>query len=238
MHSSNSCYNWVNMSSWQQQDFAKDYADSAADIQKNWFEHDLNFPLLLQMLPKDTQRILDYGCGPGEFTAELAKHFTKVDGCDYSGKMIQLAKANYQNCNFFVWNNLDTTPPVEPYDAIFSKLTLQFVDDLTRLANSFKPILKSGGMFVFSVPHPLSTIKKVSDYWSKVPYETDIGSYGLKTTMIHRSLQDYLLPFLDNGYSLVGIVEPKISQEQAVKHNEPTEKLIYPRRINLGFKKL
>ena len=226
------------MSSWKQQDFAKDYADNAADVQKNWFEHDLNFPLLLQMLPKDAQRVLDYGCGPGEFTAQLAKHFAKVDGCDYSDEMIQLAKANYKGCEFFVWDNLATTPSVEPYDAIFSKLTLHFIDDLTQLANGLKPILKTGGLFVFSVPHPFSTIKKVSDYWVKAPYETEIGSYGMQVTMIHRSLQDYLLPFINNGYALVDVVEPKISQEQAVKYNEPAEKLAYPRRINLSFKKL
>lgn len=48
------------MSSWKQQDFAKDYADNAADTQKNWFEHDLNFPLLVQMIPQSAERVLTH----------------------------------------------------------------------------------------------------------------------------------------------------------------------------------
>lgn len=184
------------------------------------------------------ERVLDFGCGPGEFTAELAKHFPTVDGCDYSDEMIKLANATYPNCDFFVWDDLAAKPEVKPYDAIFSKLTLHFVDDLSLLANALKPILKDNGRLVFSVPHPFSTIKKVNDYWATEQYDTEIGTYGMRVTMIHRSLRDYLIPFIENGYALVDVVEPKITQEQAQKYNEPQEKLGYPRRINLSFQKL
>ncbi len=226
------------MSSWKQQNFARDYADNAADVHKNWFEHDLNFPLLIEMLPKNAQRVLDYGCGPGEFTSELAKRFPVVEGCDYSDEMIKLAQASYPNCKFFVWDNLDDSPQIEPYDAVFSKLTLQFVDDLSKLAKAMKKILKTDGRLVFSVPHPFSTINKIKDYWATEQYDTEIGSYDMQVTMTHRSLRDYLLPFIENGYALIDVAEPKITKEQAEKHGEPKEKLIYPRRLNLSFKKL
>ncbi len=226
------------MSSWQQHDFARKYAANAADPQKNWFEHDLNFPLLVKMLPKTAQRVLDFGCGPGEFTAELATYFETVDGCDYSEEMIALARAAYPKSKFFVWNSSLNELPATPYDAIFSKLTLQFVDDLSELANSLKPLLKDGGRFAFSVPHPISTITKVNDYWENEKYDTEIGLYGMTVTMIHRSLRDYLLPFISNDYVLEDIVEPKITQMQADKYDVPQEKLAYPRRINICFKKL
>lgn len=117
----------------------------------------------------------------------------------------------------------------------FYKLTLQFVEDLTRLANAWRKVLRDGGRLVFSVPHPLTTADKANDYWATGQYYTEIGKYGMKISMTHRSLREYLMPFIQSNYRLTDIIEPQITKKQATKHNVPQENLRYPRRLNLSF---
>ena len=225
------------MDEWKQQDFAKQYADNSVNPRKNGFELDLNLPSIIKMIPKDAQRVLDFGCGPGDFTVKLAKHVTVVEGCDYSEAMIKLAQDSYPSVKFFTWDYTDTAPDVMPYDVVVSKLTLHFVDDLSQLAKALRDVLKDDGYFIFSVPHPFSTIGKANDYWNVELYDTEIGTYGMNVTMIHRSLRDYIMPFVENGFTLADVVEPKITATMASKYDVPAERLIYPRRINLSFRK-
>lgn len=224
------------MSAWKERDFAQDYAENAINPEKNWYEHDVNYPNLLSMIPSNSQRVLDYGCGPGEFTAELSKQFPAVEGTDFSESMIEIAMRDYPNILFYTWENRPQGDEITPYDVIFSKLTVHFVENLEQLANDLSVLLKPAGLFVFSVPHPFSTIKKAGSYWPTAHYDTEIGSYDMTVTMIHRSVQDYLEPFMQNGYELVEINEPQTPQELSEKYNELAEKRTTPRRLNLSFK--
>ncbi len=226
------------MSSWKVTKFAREYAQNSSDTNKNWYEHEVNFPSLLGMVPASARRVLDYVCGPGDFTCKLAEKYPTVDGCDYSDAMINLARSRYPDCAFFVWEDPHTVPDVGPYDVIFSKMTLQFVDDLFALAHTMSALLVNEGMVVFSVPHPFVSLTKVKDYWSVIPYEQLTGTYGMSTTMIHRSVGDYIVPFIHNGYTLVDIVEPHITHQQVVEHNESEVKAANPRRLNLSFRKV
>lgn len=223
---------------WKQKQFAKEYSDNATDVDKNWFEHEVNFQSMLEMIPKNSQRVLDYGCGPGEFTDKLAESFPLVDGSDYSQAMIDLAIKLHPEQNFFVWDSVTSLQNVKPYDAIFSKLTIQFIEDLDSFAKALKPLLKTNGTFVFSVAHPMSTFKKVNNYWAVEKYETQVGSYGINSTMIHRDFENYIQPFLANGYGLKEIIELRTPIELSRNHNEPADKLTTPRRLNLSFIKL
>jgi len=224
------------VSAWKERDFAQDYADNAIDPEKNWYEHDVNYPNLLSMIPTNSRRVLDYGCGPGEFTAELAKKFPEVEGTDFSESMIDIAMRDYPDILFYTWENRPRGEEIKPYDVIFSKLTVHFVEDLQELAGDLSSLLEPGGLFVFSVPHPFSTIKKAGSYWPAAHYDTEIGSYGMTVAMIHRSVQDYVEPFIQNCYELVEINEPQTPQELSERYNESSYKRTTPRRLNLSFK--
>jgi len=87
------------------------------------------------------------------------------------------------------------------------------------------------------VPHPIRTIPKVNGkYSAATTYDGTIGKYGLHVEMIQCSLEDYIKPFIENGFMLTGLLEPKISKAQAKQHGAPEEDLSIPKRLNLRFK--
>ncbi len=228
-------------SEWSDPKLVEAYAQKAANPAVNWFEYEVNVPDLMSLIPNDTQTILDFGCGAGDVTAMVAEIYPNVEGCDPSPQMLDRSKQDFPTISFFDW---DGTKPLEGkeeyYDVVFSKLAVHFVEELRPLAAQLFGVLKDGGSLVFSVPHPMSTARKISDasYWEQSPYPTEIGSYGIQVTMIHRSIQDYMNPFLDAGFVLTGFSEPQIPAEIAEKNEATESDLTMPKRINLRFTKL
>ena len=53
---------------------------------------------ILSILPNDLsgKRVLDAGCGPGQFSIELAQRGASVLGIDISSNLIEIAKKDYQ----------------------------------------------------------------------------------------------------------------------------------------------
>lgn len=184
------------MSKWDESEFAKAYAVNSQDADMNWYEHEVNRLSVRALIPGGVKTILDFGCGPGEFTHQLVDAGYNVDGCDASSAMISSAREEYPRAEFFVWNGATHYPFVKTYDACVSVLALHFVNDPSGFAKAVYPVLKDKGALIISVPHPLTTIRKAKgEYFDQTSYDTEIGSYGITVTMIHRSIQDYINPF-------------------------------------------
>lgn len=233
------CYYWGMSDAWNDPQFAKEYMDNSSSKTTNWYEHAVNASSLQSLIPHTAKKILDFGCGSGEFTILLKDAGYDVDGSDGSAAMIQLARMNHPSIDFFVW---DGSVPVQGrgvYDAITTKLAFHFVKDLNVVACNILPLLNHGGSLIMSVPHPVSTMPKANgEYFKQSNYDTDIGSYGMSVTMIHRSLQDYMMSFLSNGYVLTAIAEPSVSDQIAERHGASREWAAIPRRLNLRFQKV
>ncbi len=224
--------------SWKDPKFASDYMQNAADVDMNWYEHSVNLASVSSMIPKGVKSLLDFGCGPGDFTIQLKEKGYKVDGCDGSQAMIELAQKHFKDINFFVWDGVGANPQTKWYDAIITKLTLHFVEDLSALAVQLANILSPKGSLIISVPHPIPTMSKADGvYLDTVPYDTEIGSYSMHVTMIHRSFQDYINPFLQNGFVITGFVEPSIPSDVIERYNVKKEYAQISRRLNIRFEK-
>jgi SAM-dependent methyltransferase len=226
---------------WEDPRLIKEYIRQATNHRINWYEYEVNLPSLLALIPDGTRNILDFGCGPGDITKFLAEKYGSADGCDASRAMVKQAKSCFPELNFFIWNGLTALPKDKKafYDIVFSKLTVHFLEDLSPFAQHIAEILKRGGSLIFSVPHPIRTVKKTDGgYWEKTPYDTEIGSYGIHVTMLHRSFQDFTKPFLEHGFVLTGIDEPAISREQAKKYKASPEDTALPKRLNIRLQRL
>ena len=86
------------------------------------FGRDLSAPLPFQGL-----RILDIGCGSGQFTVELAKKTKKVVGLDFSEKMLNYASANataegLKNTEF-IHSDWDHFHYTEPFDLVIASMS-------------------------------------------------------------------------------------------------------------------
>jgi 2-polyprenyl-3-methyl-5-hydroxy-6-metoxy-1,4-benzoquinol methylase len=114
----------------------------------SWDHNAYYQPLLLQELPVHCERILDVGCGTGEFAVQLAEVADQVDALDRSAEMIQAARARVPaNVTCIQTDLLRARVPSEHYDAITSISALHHMplaEALPRLSAALRP----GGVLV------------------------------------------------------------------------------------------
>ena len=224
------------MNEWQSQSTVEEYATKAVDPAIGWYEYEVNFPDLVRLIPEDTQSILDFGCGPGEFTEKLTTRFPKVTGADMA-PMLAVARKKYPNISFVEWDGVSAIPvEMDMFDLIFSKLTLQFIEDLDALVSNFSKLLNPHGVFILSVPNPQKTATKFKlDINSVVSYDDEIGDTGIKIHPIHRPQQTYVEVFDRNGFNLVETSEPKVPESLFEKYNVPATYKLVSSRLNMKF---
>ncbi len=149
------------MNEWFDQNTITEYSKKAVDRVWGWYEYEVNFPDLIRLLPTKRESLLDFGCGPGEFTSLLTQEADQVTGADVA-PMIAVAKDKYPEVRFIAWDGGDpVSDELEKYDVVFAKLSLQFVEDLESVVRQFYKITETNGHLVVSVPNPdkISKIK-------------------------------------------------------------------------------
>jgi 2-polyprenyl-3-methyl-5-hydroxy-6-metoxy-1,4-benzoquinol methylase len=111
-------------------------------------------------------RVLDAGCGSGQFAIALAARGARVTGIDLSPEMIGRAREHAAASGATIdWRTGDVTRLAEPlaiYDAILARVLLQFVPDVPAALREFRRVLRPGGRLLASVPGALSPIYRAS----------------------------------------------------------------------------
>ncbi len=108
---------------------------------------------------------LDFGCGVGRITFQLAKEFDDVIGVDISKNHISIAQNkktefSLNNIEFVVLENGVDDIPSMSFDLIFSMIVLQHIrkKEVYRIFTRFIELAKdNGGMVFFQIPtfHPM-----------------------------------------------------------------------------------
>jgi len=109
--------------------------------------------------PLEQKIALDFGCGIGRLTRQLAKYFEKCYGIDISKNMITKARKlnkDLSNCEFItnVKENLDIFPD-NYFDLIYTVLVLQHLPGKKLIKNyisEFVRTLKKRGLLIFQLP--------------------------------------------------------------------------------------
>jgi ubiquinone/menaquinone biosynthesis C-methylase UbiE len=107
-------------------------------------------------------RILDAGCGTGQYALAFAELGLNVTGVDLAPDMIARAKRHAAARGLDVtWRIEQVSALSDPdavYEAIHARVVLQFVPSISEALAEFRRILKPGRKLLASVPGALSPI--------------------------------------------------------------------------------
>jgi ubiquinone/menaquinone biosynthesis C-methylase UbiE len=146
--------------------------------------------------PKKGMKILDAGCGTGNFSIKLAKMGVSVVGIDISLSMLKLAHEKNVNNNLDItFMNADcetiTFDDKVQFDGIISISAFEFMENPINAYNNLKKYLKIGAPFVIGI------IQKGSD-WHKL-YTSPQFKDAVYAKANFLSLED-VMSFDRNGY--------------------------------------
>lgn len=131
--------------------------DKAADSYDSWYatklggfidkvETDLAFSMFEV---KPGMKVLDIGCGTGNFSAKLARMGCRVTGIDISDEMLNIARLKNKELGLDIeFHNMDVYNlkfKAETFDAVFSMAAFEFIDKPEAALNEMMRVAKEGG---------------------------------------------------------------------------------------------
>lgn len=190
----------------------------------------LEVPALQALLPDfDRLRILDLGCGFGDFARHAqASGAISVIGLDVSENMIAEARRLTASPQIaYICRSIEAhVEAKDSIDLVVSSLALHYVDDYAAVVRKVFDWLAPGGRFIFSVEHPICTANPVG--WTKDTQDNAISwhldhyqAQGLRETRwfvdgvvkFHRTCETYVSTLLDAGFRLDHFKEPTPTAE-------------------------
>ncbi len=179
---------WAVLTAGKPKDFEwdeKDFFDKGELAIKRILEH-----MTYTWIQPEKNLALDFGCGVGRLSINLAGHFKKVVGVDVSAHMLEHAesyskKFNRSNCSFI--HNPQCNLSVfqsDQFDFIVSMITLQHMKEeyILLYLKEFIRVLKPNGVIYFQLP---DQIKKSASYdFFNVGDEPEMEMHGISRPTI------------------------------------------------------
>lgn len=143
-------------------------ADRTADIARLAVELDLHHG----------SRLLDAGCGTGQWAIAFAHLGCRVTAQDLAPAMVDRARVHARDRGVeitFREGDLTTLPDAPAtFDAIHARVVLHFLQDVPATLREFRRVLKPGGRIWASVPGALSPIYNRS--WRRFVDSDNVGT--------------------------------------------------------------
>jgi len=182
------------------------------------------WPALRAMLPDFTgKRVLDLGCGFGwHCQYALDNGAVSATGVDISQKMLAEGVRKFPKVNFILSPIEDVIFPENSFEAVLSSLAFHYLKSFEDICVKVRRCLSPGGVFVFSVEHPIFTAQgpqqwfedeggvrlhwPVDNYFNDGPRQAVF--LGERVLKYHRTVTTYISALLDSGFEITGVKEP------------------------------
>lgn len=188
--------------------------------EQRWFHDFILYPAMCDRLPAGL-RLLDFGCGSGEFLAFAEARGHEVIGYDPSKEMVR--RATKQNPNVCIVNRLIELGDFE-CGAVVVNLVLSCLEDPIGVLSAASRYARK---VIVSVPHPCFSLfgdlhkttrrqwlssHAVHDerelYFSEPQQAVIWNEAGLSTRLYHRSIEGWVKIFGRSGLGVHCIKEP------------------------------
>lgn len=144
--------------------------------------------LISKIKDKGINRILDIGCGTGNYTQMLRQKFPKanIEALDISKKMIEKAKEKLKNENIkFIIDDAETANINKRFDLISSNASFQWFVNLENTLKKYANLLNENGVVLFSFfgPQTFYELKESLNIFSKKNVLLSANEFETKGTI-------------------------------------------------------
>ena len=158
-------------------------------------QKDILLPIFIAQLDGNERTALDFGCGPGRFTRDIAEAIggTAV-GLDISRELISIAPRS-KHVQFHVVDDIEFPSPHFIFDVVWICLVLGGVRQIAHTVDSIERALKAGGL-LFLVENTQE--KADSEHWayrSVIEYQRMFTSIDLKPVFVYRDVGEEITVF-------------------------------------------
>ena len=124
------------------------------DLRPVWSQQSAH-KIFLRDLPARGGRLLDIGCGVGDFCEMAHQAGYSVTGIDFTPHFIEAARRRFPSLDFetMTVEEFVSRRPQDRYDIITFIQVLEHLDNLPTFINAAKKSLKPGGYLVCAVPN-------------------------------------------------------------------------------------
>ncbi|MDD5108443.1 MAG: malonyl-ACP O-methyltransferase BioC [Candidatus Omnitrophica bacterium] len=186
--------------------------DKYADVQNK-----AAFELINSLKRNSFSRILELGCGTGNYTLMLRDRFkeAKIKALDISEEMINVAQNKLKNKDVeFTVNDAERITVDEDFDLITSNACFQWLNDLGKALQRYAKSLQRGGMVYFSTFGPQTFCELNTTLKSILKESSVISAYFCNSASLKIMLKDNLksvkineVCYQENFTSLKGLLE-------------------------------
>jgi len=172
--------------------------------------------------------VLEIGCGAAQCARWLLGQGARPVGLDLSERQLQHSRRIDEQSGpepgrgVPVVAGTATDLPFRDaaFDIVFSAFgALQFVQDAGRAVAEAARVLRPGGIFTFSVTHPVrwcmpddptsAGLVVTDSYWDRTPYVEEDDDGQVTYVEHHRTLGDWVGLLAGHGFRLTGLLEPE-----------------------------
>jgi CheY-like chemotaxis protein/ubiquinone/menaquinone biosynthesis C-methylase UbiE len=181
--------------------------------------------------PVKGKRVLDLGCGEGYCTRELRRRGAEISGIDVSDKMIDGALEAEKKLKLGISYSVgDATKLPQVANASLDMVLAVFlfnyltVDQTRACMSEVARIVKPGGHFVFSIPHPAFPYMRehAPPFYFDVPKGAGYfagrnqhfsgkiwkrGGQALDVQLVHKTFEDYFECLAEAGFRKMPVVQ-------------------------------
>jgi 2-polyprenyl-3-methyl-5-hydroxy-6-metoxy-1,4-benzoquinol methylase len=168
------------------------------------------------------KRVLDLGCGAGFGSVALAKSGAHVIAVDFSARRIDIARQLAEREEVKVeFRQAGLSElifiPADSIDIVVSAWAINFTPNWARVFRAVSRVLAPGGVFVFSIEHPIWTCLDSSSGSIVAPYRDDssvtkeliVGNPRSAISFHTHTIGGILSLLTKEGFTLHQVLEPQ-----------------------------
>lgn len=208
-----------------------------------------------KMLPDfKNKKVLDLGCGFGwHCRYAVEQGASEVIGVELSEKMLEEARrmTSTDKIQYIKMpiENIDFKE--ESFNCVVSSLVFHYIESFESVCEKVNKCLVKGGEFIFSVEHPVFTAQGRQDWvydqagerihWPVDNYYKEGVRHsiflGEEVTKYHKTITTYVSGLLNNGFEILGLVEPQPEAHMLEGNKEMQDELRRPMMLIIKARK-